>query len=422
VSFADGLSAAVTLRSVTGDYGECRAQRLVLPGGDRSWTVLGGDHRPVGPAEEFLEYLRVQQTSPNTVKSYARALALWWQYLAVYGLAWDAVTLQDAGGFLAWLRTGDGPRLVSIERRAARFSESTIAARLQAVVSCYRYHQFNGVELGRDLIRLVHGRGGGYKPMLEHVARRGVRSQAVIRVRRPGRAVPPLLTPGQIDRICDACAAWDAHARQWRGQLRDRLLWSLLAETGLRLGEALGLLHCDWHAGCGSTAFIEVVPRDHPHGMRVKGGGYRRLYVSAELDLLYGEYVWQLCDAGADLAGGHLDDACVFVNLAREPRFAPWRPESVYDLVQRLRRELAGQVPPDWTPHWFRHSHATALLLAGVPVHVVSRRLGHADVQTTLNTYGHVTEDAELRAAADWTALAGRWLAAPHDDLAGACR
>ena len=151
-------------------------QRLVLAGGERSWTVLGGDHRPVGPAEEFLEYLRVQRVSPNTVKSYARALALWWQYLQVFGLAWDGVTLECVGGFLAWLRTGDGPRVVSLERRAARFAESTIAARLQAVISCYRYHQFNGVELGRDLVRLVHGRGGSYKPMLEHAARRRGRS------------------------------------------------------------------------------------------------------------------------------------------------------------------------------------------------------------------------------------------------------
>jgi hypothetical protein len=61
-----------------------------------------------------------------------------------------------------------------------------------------------------------------------------------------------------------------------------------------RLGEALGLQHRDWHTGCGDTAFIEVVPRDHPHGVRVKGGGHRKLYVSAELDRLYGEYVWQL--------------------------------------------------------------------------------------------------------------------------------
>jgi len=325
------------------------------------------------------------------------------------------VTLEAAGGFLGWLRTGDGPQVVSIERRPARFAESTIAARLQAVMSCYRYHQFNGVELGEDLVRLAHGRGGGYKPMLEHLARRTGRRQAVIRVRRTGRAAPPLLTPGQIERICDVCAAWDAQACRWRGCVRDRLLWALLAESGLRLGEALGLQHRDWHAGCGDTAFIEVVPRDHPHGVRVKGGGYRKLYVSAELDSLYGEYVWQLCEAGADLAAADLDEACVFVNLSREPRFAPWRPESVYDLVRRLRRQLAGQVPAGWTPHWFRHSHASALLLAGVPVHVVSRRLGHADVQTTLNVYGHVTEDAELRAAADWKALTARWLAASPD-------
>ena len=52
---------------------------------------------------------------------------------------------------------------------------------------------------------------------------------------------------------------------------------------------------------------------------------------------------------------------------------------------------------------------ATALLLAGVPVHVVSRRLGHADVQTTLETYAHVTEEAEMREVAEWRALAARW-------------
>ena len=84
--------------------------------------------------------------------------------------------------------------------------------------------------------------------------------------------------------------------------------------------------------------------------------------------------------------------------------------------------QLAGQVPAGWTPHWFRHSHATALLLAGVPVHVVSRRLGHADVQTTLNVYGHVTDDAELRAVAEWKAFTAGWPAAfPEAGQAGLC-
>jgi integrase len=37
-----------------------------------------------------------------------------------------------------------------------------------------------------------------------------------------------------------------------------------------------------------------------------------------------------------------------------------------------------------------RHVHATMLLLAGVPVHVVADRLGHADSSITLRVYAHV--------------------------------
>ncbi|WP_211265656.1 tyrosine-type recombinase/integrase [Actinacidiphila oryziradicis] len=346
------------------DLSGFRTQRLTLGGGERTWTVLGCDHRVVGPAEEYLEYLRAQKVSPNTVKSYARALALWWQYLDAFDLVWDAVTLEDFGAFLTWLRTGEDPQVAALTPGKPRFGESTVAVRLRAVLSCYEFHRLNGVDVGRDLHRLVHGGGGRYKPMLEHIARRKGRRQTVIRVRQQRPAVPPVLTPRQIDRVCDACAVWDPAAGEWHGSVRDRLLWALLAETGLRLGEALGLHHRDWHTGRGGSPFIEVVPREHPHGLRVKGGGYRKLYISDELDRLYGEYLWQLCDSGADLAVPDLDDWYVFVNLAREPRCAPWKPDSVYDLVDRLRRQLTGQVPDGWTPHWFRHSHATALLLA----------------------------------------------------------
>lgn len=39
--------------------------------------------------------------------------------------------------------------------------------------------------------------------------------------------------------------------------------------------------------------------------------------------------------------------------------------------------------------HSFRHTHASELLAAGVPIVDVSRRLGHARVSTTLDIYGH---------------------------------
>ncbi|TPG88005.1 hypothetical protein EEL32_10920 [Brevibacillus laterosporus] len=40
--------------------------------------------------------------------------------------------------------------------------------------------------------------------------------------------------------------------------------------------------------------------------------------------------------------------------------------------------------------HDLRHTHATLLLQIGENPKVVSERLGHADVNITLNTYAHV--------------------------------
>jgi len=42
------------------------------------------------------------------------------------------------------------------------------------------------------------------------------------------------------------------------------------------------------------------------------------------------------------------------------------------------------------TLHGCRHTCATSMLKAGVPIHVVSMFLGHSSVQITLDTYAHV--------------------------------
>ena len=97
----------------------------------------------------------------------------------------------------------------------------------------------------------------------------------------------------------------------------------------------------------------------------------------------------------------------LLVNLQRPPLLAALRDGTVRDKTTALRRKGIG--PPCWTAHWFRHSHATALLLAGTPEWVVARRLGHAHVQTTLDLYGWVREDEALRAAANWKSYVAGW-------------
>ncbi len=379
-------------------------------GKELTWTVLGPDNLPLPPVEEFLEFMRnVRSASPHTIRSYAASLAGLFDFFEHACVEWDKLDLRYFSRYVALLRSGEEvgtARLpVSGDADLTR-AESTVATRVAAVTSFYRYHEdAHGVAVASRLYRASgRHRHSRYVSALAHTAR-GEGRDLVVRVRRGDGRPVPVLSPDQVRAILDDCARFDPQSGEWEGVLRDRLVFATMAETGLRLGECLALCHCDWHTGRGATPYLEVVPRDdHPHGLRVKYGRHRKVYVSDDLERLYSEYLWQLVDAGAadeiDLEGHY-----VFVNLSHGERFAPMRPETVYAKVRAVKAHLGSRVPKEWTPHWFRHSHASALLLAGCAPHVVMRRLGHADIQTTLNLYGWVTEDAELKALGDWQSL-----------------
>jgi integrase len=58
--------------------------------------------------------------------------------------------------------------------------------------------------------------------------------------------------------------------------------------------------------------------------------------------------------------------------------------------VERCRQALGEDAVPVIRLHDLRHTHATLLLLAREPVHVVSQRLGHASAVVTMTIYAHV--------------------------------
>jgi len=379
-------------------------------GSELTWTVLGADHLPVLPIEEFLEFMRnARVASPHTIRSYASSLAGLFDFLEHAQVGWDSLDIQRFGRYVALLRSGEVPgvtRLPIPGDAGAQRAESTVATRVAAVASFYRYHEdAHGVTVASRLYRASgRHRRSRYVSALAHTAR-GEGREFVVRTRRGDGRPVPVFSPDQVRAILDDCARLDPLSGEWEGALRDRLVFATLAETGTRLGECLALRHCDWHTGRGATPYLEIVPRDdHPHGLRVKYGRHRKVYVSDDLERLYSEYLWQLVDAGA-AEKIDLEDHYVFVNLSRGERLAPMRPETVYAKVRTVKAHLGPRVPSQWTPHWFRHTHASALLLAGCPPHVVMRRLGHADIQTTLNLYGWVTEDAELKALGNWQSL-----------------
>jgi integrase len=85
----------------------------------------------------------------------------------------------------------------------------------------------------------------------------------------------------------------------------------------------------------------------------------------------------------------------------------PIYPDTVTALPRKLinahNHPKEGETPAEALPyarlHDLRHIHATTLLLAGVPVHVVAARLGHGDPAITLRVYAHVIRSAETAAA-----------------------
>jgi integrase len=178
----------------------------------------------------------------------------------------------------------------------------------------------------------------------------------------------------------------------------DRLyaLFVLLATTGLRRGEALGLRWRDVDFDAGQLAVVQTLTTvgsetliSQPKSQRSR----RTVYLDSETISVLKEH--RRRQREDQLAVG-----------------AGW--DRVSDLV--FRDELGGSIHPDWLSrefrrlvavagapcirlHDLRHTHATLALKAGVHPKVVSERLGHSSIAITLDLYSHVTPGIAREAA-----------------------
>ncbi|HMG26412.1 MAG TPA: site-specific integrase [Acidimicrobiia bacterium] len=163
--------------------------------------------------------------------------------------------------------------------------------------------------------------------------------------------------------------------------------WQLLATTGLRRSEALGLRWSDLDLDEGrlsvrqALAYVGTRPvLDEP-----KTQQSRRLVMleSETIEALKAHRARQLEERLAIGAGyGELD--LVFCRVAGDPL----NPATV-------RRRFDGLVKasglPKITLHGLRHSWATLALLDGIPAKVVAEVLGHSSTRVTEDVYQHVT-------------------------------
>jgi len=159
-------------------------------------------------------------------------------------------------------------------------------------------------------------------------------------------------------------------------------LYLLLVATGMRLGEALALRwsDVDWAAGTVQVErSVQRIRGEWVFGSPKSKSSIRSVTLPSEvLATLKQHRLHQLKELGA----GWSPEGLVFCNRAGEVLCQ----SVVQHNLQRLCERLG--LPP-LTPHGLRHLHASLLLSEGLPIPLVSRRLGHANAAVTMGIYAH---------------------------------
>ena len=75
----------------------------------------------------------------------------------------------------------------------------------------------------------------------------------------------------------------------------------------------------------------------------------------------------------------------------------PFRPDYISDEFRKIRLRAGVRELPF---HALRHTEVSQELAAGVELHIVSKRIGHANIATTSDLYGHLLDEANRDAAA----------------------
>ena len=302
------------------------------------------------------------QESVHTARAYFRDLTGFLGWCAAQRLDPLTARATDLGQYRVAQQagtTGDG-------RTHRAPAPTTIARRLSAVSSWYRYLVANSA--GQVTVNPL---AGVRRPKVD----RDVSTTAGLTLTE----VDALLDAADAEALTRAAALAAALAAaptprlraNGLAALRDRALIRLLADLGLRVGEALAL---------------DVDALSHNRGHRTvrylgKGGKPRERAVSPHaLDALDGYLTarGEACATPVEQLDGPL-----FATTGRDGRPGRLDEPAAFRTIRRLARAAALPSAGRLSPHSLRHAFATNARELDIPLEDVQDALGHADPRTT---------------------------------------
>ncbi len=266
--------------------------------------------------------------------------------------------------------------------------------------------------------RLDHRAGEGLSPRTVrycHTILKAALRQAVddglLAVNPADKAKPPTVTEAKAPEMHPWTGPQLAAFLGWAGEHAPEHLpaWHLLAYTGMRRGELLALRWRDVDLDAGRVAVrrsVGVVKVEGRGKQLLEGPtkGKRARTVDLDEQTVAMLRRWRVERATLALQLVK-DDALLFGRLDGTHQHPERFSARFVEKQAQCRRALGEQAPAAIHLHDLRHTHASLLLQAGVPVKVVSERLGHATVMITLETYAHVMPGMQAEAAATFARI-----------------
>lgn len=356
-----------------------KVQEVLLEQNKKRYMLLQNDGIPVFVVIRFLKYLDSIGRSNNTQRSYCYALKSYFEFLSENDKYFEKITINDLVNFVGWLRNPySNSKVTPLNKTKAKRTEKTINHIITVVTNFYDYLSRH-YDLDNDIVEKLfkktsNGNFRKYKDFLYHVTKGNPVDKNILKLKEPKKKLQ-VLKKEEVENLYQAAT-----------NIRDRLLIKLLFETGLRIGEALALFFQDFKFDHKNGHRLKLVDRGElQNGGKLKTGE-REIHISQELLDLYDDYLYEVIDEF------EIDTNFVFVKLSGNNVGEPMSYQDVSSLFKRLRKKTNINVHP----HLLRHTHATIYYRQTKDIKQVQERLGHSQIQTTMNIYLHPS-DEEIR-------------------------
>jgi integrase len=190
------------------------------------------------------------------------------------------------------------------------------------------------------------------------------------------------------------------------GLSNDYMLFSLLAYSGIRIGESLALKWADVDFKRGSIRISKTLY--NPTNNKVNytlltpktKGSIRTIKMDGKVMKLFKKHLLKQNEIKIQNRHHYKDENFVFTS----PEGYPLVQKLPALRLQRLLKKLP-HINKEITLHSFRHTHTSLLIEAGVGLKEIQQRLGHTDIQTTMNIYAHMTDNMEEKASHQFSKL-----------------